>query len=108
MWHLRLLVRSPDIDTPLQVTADYGFFNCKTVKETNSLKEIYGKLLESPTVDPMDLHAACIKGKIYTIPSDIKGVGAGAPDEVEPPSFLLFLALFFFSFLAFLFIWLPR
>lgn len=37
--------------------------------------------------------------------SDIKGVGASAADEVEPPSFLLFLALLFF-FLALPFIWL--
>lgn len=63
VWHLRLFVRCPDIDPPPRVTTDYGFSNCKTTEETKTLKAIYGRLLEPPTIDPMDLHATCNKGK---------------------------------------------
>lgn len=65
VWHLRLFVRCPDIDPPPRVTTDYGFSNCKTTEETKTLKAIYGRLLEPPTIDPMDLHATCNKGKLY-------------------------------------------
>ncbi|KAI6037924.1 hypothetical protein EDC04DRAFT_3114111 [Pisolithus marmoratus] len=124
VWHLRLFVQSPDVDPPPHVTMDYGFFNCKTVEEKISLREIYRRLLESPLVDPMDLHAACIQGELFDfarqhaplleqkfkrlmtniyppVPMDM---GACAANEVETPSFLLFLTLFFF-FLSFPFIW---
>ncbi|KAI6137193.1 hypothetical protein F5141DRAFT_72626 [Pisolithus sp. B1] len=65
VWHLRLFLNSLDADPPGYVAADYGFLNCKTVEEKLSLKEIYTGLLESPTVDPMEMHAACTKGKLY-------------------------------------------
>lgn len=126
VWHLRLFVQSPDVDPPPHITMDYGFSNCETVEEKNILKEVYRRLLQSSLVDPMDLHAACIQGKvfdfsrqhepllelrfgrlmsnIYPLPRNIKRVGACAADEVETPSFLFFLALFFF-FLSVPFIW---
>ncbi|KAI6138605.1 hypothetical protein BKA82DRAFT_4234313 [Pisolithus tinctorius] len=63
VWHLRLFVHSPNVDPPRYVTVDYGFFNCKTVEEKFSLKGVYKELLAR--VDPMELHAACIKGKLY-------------------------------------------
>ncbi|KAI6137196.1 hypothetical protein F5141DRAFT_72594 [Pisolithus sp. B1] len=65
VWHLRLFVHSLGVDPPPSVTADYGFFNCQTVEEKFALKGVYKELLESPSVDPMKLHAACIKGKLY-------------------------------------------
>ncbi|KAI6000933.1 hypothetical protein EDC04DRAFT_1069347 [Pisolithus marmoratus] len=65
VWHLRLFVNSADVDPPRHVTVDYGFFNCKTVEEKFSLKGVFKELLESSSVDPMELHAACIKGKLY-------------------------------------------
>ncbi|KAI6102714.1 hypothetical protein EDD17DRAFT_232893 [Pisolithus thermaeus] len=65
VWHLRLFINSPDVDPPRYVTVDYGFFNCKTVEEKFSLKGVYKELLGSSRVDPMELHAACIKGKLY-------------------------------------------
>ncbi|KAI6037930.1 hypothetical protein EDC04DRAFT_3141842 [Pisolithus marmoratus] len=65
VWPLRCFVNSPDMAAPLSVTMDYGFFNCKTVEETFSLKGVYKELLESPKVDPIELHAACAQGKLY-------------------------------------------
>ncbi|KAI6146682.1 hypothetical protein BKA82DRAFT_4356100 [Pisolithus tinctorius] len=49
VWYLRLFVNSPD----------------NTVEEKFSLKGLYKELLQSSWVDPMDLHAACIKGQLY-------------------------------------------
>ncbi|KAI6146663.1 hypothetical protein BKA82DRAFT_4356070 [Pisolithus tinctorius] len=37
----------------------------RPIGEVFSLKEVYQELLESPRVDPMELHAACIKGNLY-------------------------------------------
>ncbi|KAI6137194.1 hypothetical protein F5141DRAFT_1231066 [Pisolithus sp. B1] len=65
VWHLRFFLKSPDVDPPGYVAAHYGFFNCKTTEEQHFLKGVYTELLESPMVDPMKMHAACIKGKLY-------------------------------------------
>ncbi|KAI5992173.1 hypothetical protein EDD15DRAFT_2577266 [Pisolithus albus] len=65
VWRLRLFVRSQDVDPLAPVATDYGFFNCQTVEEKFALKGEYKELLESPNVDPMKLHAACIQGKLY-------------------------------------------
>ncbi|KIK15396.1 hypothetical protein PISMIDRAFT_52970, partial [Pisolithus microcarpus 441] len=65
VWRLRLFVRSPDVDPLASVATDYGFFNCQTVEEKFALKGEYKELLESPSVDPMKLHEACIKGKLF-------------------------------------------
>ncbi|KAI6000935.1 hypothetical protein EDC04DRAFT_3074700 [Pisolithus marmoratus] len=64
VWHLRLFVYSLDVDPPSDVAVDYGFFNCRSVEEKFALKGIYKEILESPFVDPMELHAACIQGKL--------------------------------------------
>ncbi|KAI6137198.1 hypothetical protein F5141DRAFT_1209526 [Pisolithus sp. B1] len=65
VWRLRLFVLFPGVDPLPSVAMDYGFFNCQTIEEKFSLKGVYKELLESPSVDPMKLHAACIKGKLY-------------------------------------------
>ncbi|KAI6165506.1 hypothetical protein EDD17DRAFT_1690553 [Pisolithus thermaeus] len=113
VWRLRLFVLSPGVDPLPSVAADYGFFNCQTIEEKFSLKEVYKELLESPGVDPMKLHAACIKGKLYAfahehkpnlqqrfkrimtnrypLPEDTKSVGSS-------PSCLCFLVLCLVSF----------
>lgn len=65
VWYLRLFVHSPDVDPPPHVAVDYGFFNCKSVEEIFALKGVYKEVLESSMVDPMELHAACIQGKLY-------------------------------------------
>ncbi|KAI6102713.1 hypothetical protein EDD16DRAFT_228200 [Pisolithus croceorrhizus] len=111
VWHLKLLVNSPDVDPPRHVTADYGFYNCKTVIERISLKEVYKELLNSPMVDPMELHAACIKGKLYDfirghkpnleqrfkrLMTNIHPLRNGTEGVNAPPNFPWFLFTFFF------------
>lgn len=65
VWHLRLFTHSSDVDPPRYITVDYGFSNCNTVEEKFALKNVYKDLLHSPQVDPMELHTACISGKLY-------------------------------------------
>ncbi|KAI6137182.1 hypothetical protein F5141DRAFT_1209513 [Pisolithus sp. B1] len=65
VWHLRLFAYSPDVDPPTHVAMDYGFFNCQSVEEKFALKGVYKEVLESPFVDPMELHTACIQGRLY-------------------------------------------
>ncbi|KAI6146664.1 hypothetical protein BKA82DRAFT_4154665, partial [Pisolithus tinctorius] len=65
VWRLRHFVHSKDVEPPLSVLMDYGFFKCMTVGQIFSLKEVYKELIDSPRVDPMELHAACIKGELY-------------------------------------------
>ncbi|KAI6137199.1 hypothetical protein F5141DRAFT_1209527 [Pisolithus sp. B1] len=119
IWRLRLFVRSLGVDPLPSVAVDYGFFNCQTVEEKFSLKGVYKELLESPGVDPMKLHAACIKGKLYDfarghkpnlqrrfsrimtncypLPDDTESVGAS-------PSCLSFFALLCFVSFSFLYL----
>ncbi|KIO03216.1 hypothetical protein M404DRAFT_1001491, partial [Pisolithus tinctorius Marx 270] len=112
VWRLRHFVHSQGVDPPLSVFMDYGFFNCITVGEVFSLKEVYQELLESPRVDPMELHAACIKGNLYsfarrhnpnleqrfkTLMTNIYPLRNNTQWAVASPSFLLFLVLFFVS-----------
>ena len=65
VWYLRVFTHSSDVDPPRYITVDYGFSNCNTVEEKFALRDVYKDLLHSPRVDPMELHAACIKGKLY-------------------------------------------
>ncbi|KAI6037922.1 hypothetical protein EDC04DRAFT_2897095 [Pisolithus marmoratus] len=65
VWHLRLFVHSLNVDPPSHVAVDYGFFNCQSVEEKFALKRVYKEVLESPLVDPMELHKACIQGRLY-------------------------------------------
>ncbi|KAL4069066.1 hypothetical protein J3A83DRAFT_3472439 [Scleroderma citrinum] len=65
VWHLRLFTYSSNAIPPRYITVDYGFSNCNTVEEKFALKNVYKDLLQSPQVDPMELHAACVKGKLY-------------------------------------------
>ncbi|KAI6099387.1 hypothetical protein EDD17DRAFT_234075 [Pisolithus thermaeus] len=120
VWRLRLFVHSPDVDPLPSVAVDYGFFNCRTVEEKFALRGVYKELLESPSVDPMKLHAACIKGELYgfarehkpnlqqrfkrimtncyPLPDDTESVGASS-------SCLTFFVLFCFVSVPFMYFW---
>ncbi|KAH7884981.1 hypothetical protein F5I97DRAFT_1311550 [Phlebopus sp. FC_14] len=65
VWRLRTFTQSTNTYPPHYLAVDYGFFNCDTVEERSALKNVYKDLLECPRADPMELHAACIKGKLY-------------------------------------------
>ncbi|RPD67486.1 hypothetical protein L227DRAFT_25649 [Lentinus tigrinus ALCF2SS1-6] len=74
VWSLKQYVdqvasASPD-QPPLPepaVMCDYGFGNCKNAEEWKLLDELYKKLFakgEYGEMDPLALHAACIKGEL--------------------------------------------
>jgi hypothetical protein len=73
VWNLKLFILrdSDEKDSesppypPSAVMVDYGFFNCKTEHDINVLKAIYTKLFKETNMQPMELHQACIEGKIY-------------------------------------------
>lgn len=44
---------------------DYGFGNCQTFEEICILMEIYKSLLQQNAVDPLELHKACLAGKLF-------------------------------------------
>lgn len=44
---------------------DYGFGNCQTFEEVCILMEIYKRLLQHENVDPLELHKACLAGKLF-------------------------------------------
>lgn len=64
VWYLQLFTQTSDMDPTRSVYVDYGFSNCRTIEEKFALKGVYKKLLETH-VDRMELHAACISGKLY-------------------------------------------
>ncbi|KIJ38740.1 hypothetical protein M422DRAFT_210774, partial [Sphaerobolus stellatus SS14] len=47
------------------IYVDYGFMNCKSQEETQELKDVYKTYLLKGDTDPVDLHNAAIKGKIF-------------------------------------------
>ncbi|KAL4071162.1 hypothetical protein V8B97DRAFT_2024051 [Scleroderma yunnanense] len=57
-------LQSSDVDPPWSIFMDYRFCNCNTIKNI-ALKSVYKDLLENPQVDPMELQAACMEGKLY-------------------------------------------
>ena len=76
VWTLNeFLACKEDLDAPNPVLADYGFINCDTVRDKMELKKFYENLLSKG--DALDLHQACIRGKIYDY-------AARVLDKVEP------------------------
>ncbi|KAH8433729.1 uncharacterized protein LDX57_011363 [Aspergillus melleus] len=66
IWSLKKFLA---IDDPAKfpvsrpVGIDYGFENCQTMKEMRTLMDIYKSLLLK--ADPLDLHEACLEGKLF-------------------------------------------
>ncbi|KAL6307475.1 hypothetical protein BKA93DRAFT_893568 [Sparassis latifolia] len=67
VWNLVLFLNTEGADAPRYLLVDYGFLNCDNAKEKLDLKEVYTRLLKK--VDPMDLHNACITGRLYDFAS---------------------------------------
>lgn len=66
VWDLKqfLEIGDPGNYPPIpSVECDYGFFNCQRFEDTCTLMEIYGQVLQR--ADPMELHRACIVGRLY-------------------------------------------
>lgn len=55
------------------VRVDYGFFNCANEKDTQMLEDTYRRYFTLPNANPLELHQAAIKGRIYPhIVNDMK------------------------------------
>ncbi|KAL4265869.1 MUB1/samB family protein [Pleurotus pulmonarius] len=71
VWDLKQFVIGTE-DSAMQpirpVWVDYGFINCSSDAERLDLKSIYKSVFQStkhPTMDPLQLHQACISGKLF-------------------------------------------
>ena len=47
------------------ISCDYGFMNCRTPNEREELLRVYKAAFEAKGFDAMELHAQCIKGRVY-------------------------------------------
>jgi hypothetical protein len=70
VWDLKQFLENEDPATYppiLAISCDYGFVNCNTLEDTCTLIEIYRRVLER--ADPIDLHRACVIGKLFEFAS---------------------------------------
>ncbi|KDQ50000.1 hypothetical protein JAAARDRAFT_165152 [Jaapia argillacea MUCL 33604] len=68
VWNLKNYVLAQlDEDELLipSIRVDYGFLNCKSTGELAQLKDIYRQVLQRPDANPLELHQACISGRLY-------------------------------------------
>ncbi|KAJ7492114.1 hypothetical protein FB451DRAFT_1021003 [Mycena latifolia] len=67
VWYLKQFVMAEEGNAPIpSITVDYGFMNClNNEEETSLLKDLYTQIFALPRLDPMNLHEACIQGKLY-------------------------------------------
>jgi hypothetical protein len=68
VWRLVQFVQigdEPNVEPFPSIRRDYGFWytQCKNREDVQLLKSIYAKILQKEP--PIDLHKACIKGKLY-------------------------------------------
>lgn len=70
VWDLKQFLESSDLAThpPIPAIAcDYGFANCKTLEDICTLAEIYRRVVDK--ANPMELHRACITGRLFEFAS---------------------------------------
>ncbi|GLB34185.1 hypothetical protein LshimejAT787_0110690 [Lyophyllum shimeji] len=69
VWYLKQLVEVPSDEEHFHlhpaVRVDYGFINCSNETEFEDLKALYKQVLDMPRVNPLELHEAAIRGKIF-------------------------------------------
>lgn len=65
VWHLKRAATSADCPVNLPVGVDYGFANCKSEDERVKLMKVYRHFFEIPHASPVELHKACLEGKLY-------------------------------------------
>jgi len=68
VWYLKAYVYQELKQTTIipSFRVDYGIINCGGVlTHLQLLKDTYRKVFEHPKGDPLELHKACIAGKIY-------------------------------------------
>jgi hypothetical protein len=68
VWRLKQFVNdNSNTSPPPHLQRDYGFKYCRQHDEVQHIKDVYWNLLK--TVDPMDLHNACVYGRLYEFAS---------------------------------------
>ena len=72
VWDLKMFSLGNGMHPPPSVFADYGFMNCNA-HQMLALKGTYERLLGNSLVDPMELHKACIGGRLYDFASQYLG-----------------------------------
>jgi hypothetical protein len=68
VWNLKQFViadESDGVPVVCPVGIDYGFYNCRTQEQVLQLKKFYKKFFDDSNGDPLELHQACLQGKIY-------------------------------------------
>ncbi|KAH6891634.1 hypothetical protein BKA70DRAFT_1326761 [Coprinopsis sp. MPI-PUGE-AT-0042] len=71
-WHLKVfiqvnptsLVPGQGFNMPQSVFVDYGWINCKNTHDMNRLLQIYQQYFNSPGANCLELHSACINGRL--------------------------------------------
>ncbi|PCH40898.1 hypothetical protein WOLCODRAFT_117892 [Wolfiporia cocos MD-104 SS10] len=74
VWDLKQFVMNKDMRLIPSVNVDYGFMNCRTPDEYTELKALYKQLFElehKTSFDPVELHNAAIRGKIFEYASGV-------------------------------------
>jgi hypothetical protein len=75
VWDLKTYVEIKTINSPEDtavqpensVRVDYGFINCKTAEDHKMLFDVYkGFFLLQESANPIELHNACIEGRLFT------------------------------------------
>ena len=74
VWDLKIFLLGKETDPPRSVSVDYGFIHCD-IPQMVALKGIYERLLYDILLpaDPMELHQACIEGRLYDFASKYLG-----------------------------------
>ncbi|KAG6844524.1 hypothetical protein H0H87_006180 [Tephrocybe sp. NHM501043] len=68
VWYLKQFIEVrdfPDFESPPSVAVDYGFMNCQNMTEVEDLKALYKQIFDMPKMSPLELHDACIQGKLF-------------------------------------------
>jgi MYND finger len=65
VWDLKQYVLAKEIRLIPPVAVDYGFISCKSEEERNKLKEVYKGFFDLRDADPIGLHEAAIRGRLF-------------------------------------------
>lgn len=68
VWDLKLYVIQPtsaNARLMTSVAADYGFMFCENEEDNEDLKQVYKQVFLRPGADPLALHQAAIRGRIF-------------------------------------------
>ena len=84
VWELKRFTRMNGSDPFRAVVVDYGFMNCKEARQRMQLRSIYQEYFESGG-DEMELHEACIAGKLASFLQSVFGRLLVPPESFSNP-----------------------